>query len=193
MNALIPITLFGWIPVVVVLFSLLPARKAVITAYLCAWLFLPIAGYELPGFTNYNKITATTVGVLLGILIYDADRLRKFQVSWMDLPMFCFCLSPLLSSVSNGLGVYDGASGASFKLLTWGLPYFTGRLYFSSLQGMRDLGYFMVLGGLIYVPLCLWEVRMSPQLHSNVYGIAQHSFDQTRRGGGFRPRRRRTS
>ncbi len=187
MGALIPITLFGWIPVVVVLFSLLPARKAVIAAYLCAWLFLPIAGYELPGFTNYNKITATTVGVILGALIFDNANLRAFRLSWQDLPMACFCLSPLFSSVANGLGLYDGISGASFKLLTWGLPYFTGRLYFSSLKGMRELAYFMVLGGLVYVPLCLWEVRMSPQLHANVYGVAQHSFDQTRRGGGFRP------
>jgi len=187
MNALVPITLFGWIPVVVVLFSLLPARKAVIASYLCAWLFLPIAGYELPGFTNYNKITATTVGVLLGVLIFDSASLQKFRFGWQDIPILCFCLSPLLSSVSNGLGVYDGLSGMSYKLLTWGLPYFTGRLYFSGLKSMRDLAYFMVLGGLVYVPLCLWEVRMSPQLHSNVYGVAQHSFEQTRRGGGFRP------
>ncbi len=187
MGALIPITLFGWIPVVVVLFSLLPARKAVIAAYLCAWLFLPVAGYELPGFTNYNKVTATTVGVLLGVFIFDGDRLRNFRASWQDLPMLCFCLSPFISSITNGLGAYDGMSGATLKLLTWGLPYFTGRLYFSSLKGMRDLVYFIVLGGLIYVPLCLWEVRMSPQLHSNFYGMAQHAFDQTRRGGGFRP------
>ena len=44
-----------------------------------------------------------------------------------------------------------------------------------------------VLGGLIYVPLCLFEVRMSPQLHNMVYGFAQHSFGQTVRGGGWRP------
>lgn len=187
MGALIPITLFGWIPVVLVLFSLLPARKAVIAAYLFAWLFLPVAGYDLPGFTEYNKITATTVGVFLGILIFDNDRLRSLRLSLLDLPMLCFCISPLLSSLANGLGGYDGLSGTSYKFLTWGLPYFTARLYFSSLTGMKDLAFFIVLGGLAYVPLCLWEVRMSPQLHQNVYGVMQHAFDQTRRGGGFRP------
>lgn len=187
MSALIPLTLFGWIPVVLVLFSCLPARRAVIAAYLCAWLFLPVAGYELPGFTNYNKVTATTVGVLLGVCIFDFPALRRFQFRWIDVPMACFCLSPLLSSITNGLGVYDGFSGASYKVLTWGLPYFTGRLYFSDLKAIKDLAFFMVLGGIAYVPLCLWEVRMSPQLHNDLYGMAQHAFDQTRRGGGFRP------
>ena len=187
MGALIPISLFGWIPVVLILFSILPARRAVIAAYLFAWLFLPVAGYDLPGFTNYNKITATTVGVLLGILIFDNRKLKELRPTWLDLPMLAFCVSPFLSSISNGLGWYDGLSGASFKVLTWGLPYLTGRLYFSSLRGMQDLATAIVIGGLIYVPLCLWEVRMSPQLHANIYGFMQHAFDQSRRGGGFRP------
>ena len=40
---------------------------------------------------------------------------------------------------------------------------------------------------MIYVPLCLFEIKMSPQLHQLVYGYHQHGFDQTIRLGGFRP------
>ena len=40
---------------------------------------------------------------------------------------------------------------------------------------------------LIYTPLCLYEVRMSPQLHLRVYGFMQHEFLQTIRFNGFRP------
>ena len=40
---------------------------------------------------------------------------------------------------------------------------------------------------LVYVPLCLFEVRMSPQLHKYVFGVHQDSFLQTRRGSTFRP------
>ena len=187
MGILIDITLWGWIPVVLTLFSILPARRAVIVAYLVAWLFLPVAGYDLPGFTNYNKTTATTVGVLLGALIFDADRLRSFRPSLLDVPMLVFCVSPLFSSLGNDLGLYDGLSAALYKTLTWGLPWLTGRLYFGSLEGIREFGLAMVLGGLVYVPLCWWEIRMSPQLHIDVYGFIQHGFEQTRRGGGFRP------
>jgi hypothetical protein len=40
---------------------------------------------------------------------------------------------------------------------------------------------------LVYVPLCLWEIRMSPQLHADVYGFRQHDWTQTQRLGGYRP------
>jgi O-antigen ligase len=40
---------------------------------------------------------------------------------------------------------------------------------------------------MIYIPLVLFEVRMSPQLSSKVYGIFPHSFLQHIRYGGYRP------
>ena len=40
---------------------------------------------------------------------------------------------------------------------------------------------------LVYVPFCLYEIRMSPQLHTLVYGFHQHSFAQNMRDGGYRP------
>jgi O-antigen ligase len=44
------------------------------------------------------------------------------------------------------------------------------------------------IGGLIYVPLCLFESRFSPQLHRIVYGgLASADFSQTMRLGGYRP------
>ena len=43
------------------------------------------------------------------------------------------------------------------------------------------------MGALIYVPLCLWEVRMSPQLHQTVYGFATSAFGMTVRYNGYRP------
>jgi hypothetical protein len=46
----------------------------------------------------------------------------------------------------------------------------------------------MVVGGLLYLPLCLFEMQMSPRLHSIVYGYHQHSFGQHIRGDGYRPK-----
>lgn len=37
------------------------------------------------------------------------------------------------------------------------------------------------------MPLCLYEVRMSPQLHRFVYGYHPSAFTMTRRFGGYRP------
>lgn len=188
MSILVPIALFGWVPTVLLLFALLPGRQAMITAFLAAWLFLPVAGYEIPGpLPTYNKMTATSMGVLLAVFLFDGSRLWGYRFRWVDLPMVAWCICPFLSSMDNGLGLYDALSGATYQAITWGLPYFLGRLYFSDLEGMATLARGLLIGGLIYVPLCLFEIRMSPQLHAMVYGYHQHSFAQTLRFGGFRP------
>jgi hypothetical protein len=62
-----------------------------------------------------------------------------------------------------------------------------GRLYFNDARSLRLLAYAIVIGGLFYVPLCLLEIRISPQLHRIVYGYHQHQFAQSMRDGGFRP------
>ncbi len=187
MGFLVPITLFGWIPFVLFLFMLFPPRRAVIAAFLLAWLFLPMAGYSVKGLPDYTKMSATCVGVLLAAAIFDSDRLLSFRFKWVDIPMIVWCTSVAISSYVNQLGIYDGVSEIVRQTITWGLPYFIGRVYFSDLEGVRDLAVGIFIGGLIYVPLCWFEVRFSPQLHVWVYGFRQHSFYQQMRDGGYRP------
>jgi O-antigen ligase len=53
---------------------------------------------------------------------------------------------------------------------------------------MRELAIGFFVGGLSYIPLCLLEMRLSPQLHRIVYGgSAGADFSQTVRLGGYRP------
>jgi hypothetical protein len=67
------------------------------------------------------------------------------------------------------------------------VPYLVGRLYLRRAEDLRDVVTAIFIGGLAYVPLCLFEIKMSPQLHILVYGFHQHSFEQTVRFGGWRP------
>ena len=67
------------------------------------------------------------------------------------------------------------------------LPYLIGRIYFSDAAGLRELAVGIFIGGLVYIPFCLYEIRLSPQLHRIVYGYHAHSFAQTYRFGGWRP------
>jgi hypothetical protein len=187
MGFLVPLTLFGWIPFVLFLFLILPPRRAVIASFLIAWLFLPMAGYKVGGMPDYTKMSATVLGVLMSAAIFDTDRLLSFRLKWIDLPMVLWCTSVMASSYANGLGIYDGCSEIFRQVVTWGLPYIIGRIYFSDLEGIRELAIGLFVGGLIYVPLCLLEVRLSPQLHLWVYGFRQHSFAQNMRDGGYRP------
>lgn len=179
--------MFGWPLVVLALFTVMPARRAVIAAFLFAWLFLPVAAYEIPGLPNYTKTSATSYAVVLGVLLFDSARLTRFRPSWIDLPLVIWCVTPLATSVLNGLGAYDGVTSVAGEIVAWGIPWFIGRLYFGDLDGLRELAIGVFVGGLIYVPLCLYEIRMSPQLHDMVYGYHQHSFGQTKRFGGWRP------
>ncbi len=187
MSALAHIALLGWIPAVLMLFALLPPRRAVIAAFVLGWLFMPMAGYKIGGLPDYDKLTATSYGVLLGIIIFDMGRLMRYRLSVVDLPIMLFCALAFVSSVTAGLGAYDGASATFSRIIAWGVPYLVGRLYFSNLEGLRELAIGLLIGGMIYVPFCLWEVRMSPRLHSIIYGFHQHSFRQGMRYGGYRP------
>lgn len=188
MNLTVPIAMFGWLPVVLLLFWLLPARRAVTVSFLLAWLFLPIASFKLAeGIPLYDRMSATCVAALAGALLFDSSRVLGYRFSLMDLPMLAWCLCGIPSSLSNNLGLYDGLATVFRSVVTWGLPYFIGRIYFGDREGLKELAIAMVIGGLLYVPLCLFEVRMSPQLHYWVYGYYQHEFAQTKRWGGFRP------
>jgi hypothetical protein len=186
MSILVPISLLGWIPVILLIFVLLPPRRAVLLAFIFAWLFLPLAGFRIPGFPDYTKRTATSLGVLLAMAVFHSNWLFAFRPRWVDLPMAIYCLlCPMVSSLTNGLGFYDGCSGVVSYLTTWGLPYLIGRVYFTRLEHLHELAVAIVVGGLVYVPLCAWEMRMSPQLHRTVYGFMQGWPEMS--FGGYRP------
>ncbi|WP_299484599.1 O-antigen ligase domain-containing protein [Acaryochloris sp. IP29b_bin.137] len=187
MNLLVLLVMLGWIPFVLYLFKQLPVQRALVLSFIGAWLFLPQVSFPLPGLPDLTKMAATCYGIVLATFIFDAKRFRRFQWSWIDLPMVIWCLCPLASSLTNGLGLYDGLAQALNQTVTWGFPYFLGRLYLGNLGGLKQLAIGMIIGGILYVPLCLLEVRLSPQLHRWIYGYHAHSFEQTMRLGGFRP------
>ena len=182
------LVMFGWVPFSLVLFALLRPRHAVLAAYLGAWLFLsPRAGMKINILPDLDKVTISTVSVLLGVMLFDAPRLFTFRFHWFDLPVLAWCAVPFATSITNGLGYWDGLSAVLENLTLWGIPYYIGRVYFNDWEGFRDLAVAIFIGGVIYVPLCLIEIRMSPQLHRFVYGMHQHGFGQTIRFGGYRP------
>lgn len=173
--------------VIAAMFSLTTPRRAVIGGYIGAWLFLPQASLAVAGFPDLTKTSAASLGIILGIVIFDAGRLARFRPSWIDLPMLGLVVAPMFASLQNKLGAYDGASACLAQFVTWGVPYLVGRLYIDSLPAAYELAMGVLIGGLVYVPLCMIELRLSPQLHRWVYGYHQHEFIQTMRGDGFRP------
>lgn len=185
MTILVPITLFGWVPCVMLLFLWLPPRRAVIAAFIGGWLFLPAATFHLPGIPDYSKMAATCAGVLLAALIFDTDRLLSFRPKWFDVPMLVWCLCPFATNASENIEVYDSLSWSVNQVITWGMPYFIGRVYFTDAESVRELAIGFFISGLIYIPICLFEIRMSPQLSKWLYGFDAGFSGQ--RLGGWRP------
>ena len=146
------IALLGWIPFVTVLFAVIPVRMAAAIAVIGAWLLLPPYTLEISGLPDYSKITAATLGMILGSLIFDTVRILKFRPRWFDLPMLLWCFTGLCSSLQNGLGLYDGLADSLAQILTWGLPYLFGRLYFGDLEGLRYFTVAMVIGAPLLCP-----------------------------------------
>jgi tetratricopeptide (TPR) repeat protein len=179
------IALFGWVPFVITLFAILPARRAMVISSIGAWLLLPPAGIDLPGFPTYDKAAAATIGILLATAIFEPSRLATFRFRWFDLPMLCWWVCPLFSSISNNLGLYDGFSCLFRGAVSWLFPYMVGRLYLTDPEGLRDLALGMIIGGVCLVPLCLFETRASPLLLPIVYSLDR--WEGTR-FAGYRPR-----
>ncbi len=188
-NTLVSLILFGWIPITVLAFAVLSPRRAFLATTLIGWMFLPVAEFPIPGFVDFDKSTAVSVSALIGVLVFDSDRLWKAGFNRFDIPMAIWCACPMLTSLMNELGPYDGLSGVLDRLVAYYVPYALGRLYLSSYAGLREFAIALVISALVYTPFCLWEVRMSPQLHVQVYGYFAHSggFAQVFRFGGWRP------
>jgi len=178
-----------WPLVVLYIFNRFSAQKAVIISFMVGILFLPQrAGFVFVGLPDYTKLSAAAYFVFLGILIFDIQKFKTFKFCWLDVPMLIFCFCPTVSSLTNGLGLYDGLSSSLQQIVPFGLPYFIGRLYLNNAIALKEWATYVFIGGLIYTPLCLFEVRISPILHLLVYGYLEEGrFGQSFRGGTYRP------
>lgn len=184
MTILAYFALFGWIPLVVVMFAMMPLRQAATAAVIGAWLFLPPYQIDIAGLPDYTKSMAASIGMTLAVLIFAPHYVFKFRPRWFDLPIIMFSLCGVASSLQNGLGLYDGLSSALSNTTLWALPYLLGRIFFGDPAGMRLFCVGMIVGGLAYILPCLYEIRMSPQLLGQFYGVAP-MFQI--RFGGYRP------
>jgi len=190
MTPFVHIAMFGILFFAVYAFGKYPPRTAAVAVVVIGWLFLPAsqtAIYSIPGIPFHMKTNALCLAVLLGMAVKDPGIFHRFHFHWIDVPIICWCLAPFFSSISNGLGPYDGAGAALPMAVDWGIPYLAGRLYFGTYDGLKELGLGMFIGALVVAPLALIEMVISPQFHIILYGYYPHDFSQTKRGVGYRP------
>lgn len=187
MNLIGDLVFFGWIPLIGVLFALFSVERAVLFAIIGGWLLLPVYKYSIPGFVDYDKVSATCLAPFLFVVFLRIRDVFLLRPNFFDALMAVLCVAPFASSQANGLSIYASIAASLETSIRFCIPYLLGRLLFDSQEGRQSIAFGLVIGGLLYVPLCLFEIRMSPQLHTWLYGFYQHSFAQAVRSGGFRP------
>jgi len=158
------------------------------------YMFLPVGfSINLPGIPAFDKFTIITMSFILFFFILG-KKLGFMDLSkMMKLVFVAFVISPVLTSLANtsrylflpALTLYDGISSSVLSFLTI-LPLLVGIRYFNTYDRQLTMFKYFVIAGVIYGLLTLYEVRMSPQLHKQLYGYFPHSWLQQVRDGGFR-------
>jgi len=198
-----------WPIIAIVLFSRLGLVKGLIMSAYIGYLSLPENfAVPIPGFLDYDKTGAISLGILLGIWVAGRAARQSVNIanSTVDsrflqiMVMGCVTLlllgvvvtwmtnrEPLIYAVQfiPAIRLYDVVSLAG-KLALLLTPFFLARRYLATAGHHRSLLIAALSTGLFYSVLALWEIRMSPQLHIMLYGYFQHDFGQHVRNG-FRP------
>lgn len=193
-----------WPVVGMALFASVGRARGLIWTVLLGYLFLPSGWtFDLPGLPPLGKRASIAASVLLGVLMTQneseaapkTDGWSKFILTAL---LALLLLSPFVTWLTNRDSVMVGPRWlppTSFRdllepIFFWlvGLvPFLFARRFLHSPEMHRELLKAIVITGLFYSLLALYELRMSPQLNNMVYGFFPHSWLQHIRGGGFRP------
>ena len=186
------------------LFKRYNLEKSVILIFLLPYLFLPVPHGELtpiklPLLPPLDK-EAVPVFIALWLIYLNKikiDYLPRFRISLI----FClaFLLSPFLTVFTNmdplvfptrqipGLKFTEALSIFTAVYIKVYVPFVIGYALLGSNKAHEEFVKLVFIFGLVYSVLMLYEVRMSPQLHRDVYGYFPHDWRQQLRSGGFRP------
>ena len=201
-QVLVYIMLFSWPLVASWLFSNLKLERAVIWAVILPYMILPVgSGVDLPVIPVLDKTTIPNIMLIVLAWQHAGDRFRVLPVSPTARVLFLMMLFvPFITAALNsdpmifvqnyipGLSLKDavGSLILSFSVV---IPFIVGRACLASAGAHRDFLQILVVAGLAYSIPMLIEIRLSPQLHTWIFGYFPHEggFMQAIRSGGFRP------
>lgn len=203
-NVLYFVALFIWPFIAFKIYNRYKQEKAIILLVLIPYLFMPVplsgqGPINLPGLPPLDK---AAVPLLTLLMILWAKKVKVEYLPRYRFTVFfalAFLLYPLATSLTNpdrlvfevtslpGLTIKDAISLTTSLFVRVYLPFVVGFTLLRSESAHKEFVKLIFIFGLFYSILMLWEVRMSPQLHTQLYGYFPHDFAQQIRQGGFRP------
>lgn len=194
------VALLAWPAVALVLFRTKPTSSALVWTILGAYLLLPVGtSIKFEGVPGFDKSTIPNIAALIGCVLIAGRRPRLFHGFGVpEVLILMLLVGPFITSALNGdtitigdrvlpgVGPYDALSAVVAQLIFL-LPFFLARQFLRSSEDTVEVLRALAIAGFVYSVPMLFEVRMSPQLHTWIYGYFPHSFVQQIRDGGFRP------
>jgi hypothetical protein len=189
----------------VVLFRFLTLERALVWTIIGGHLLLPSStSIKFPMIPTFDRELIPAVSALLMCLLvaprmtlsFDGFSRTGRQVLYVLFALVV--VTPVLTVLYNtepiidgriflqGLRLYD-AWGLISVILVAMIPLWLGIRYLNTQTGHRALLEVVAISGLVYSLPALVEIRLSPQLHTWIYGFFPSDFVQHVRAGGFRP------
>jgi hypothetical protein len=190
------------LPATLVAFALLPPTRAALLILFGGLLFLPEKlAFDAPLIPPLDKHAIVAMCLMIGVLLFGSKSLRRARPGrGIDiLLLLSILIVPVGRVLTNsdtlhygplvisGLALSDILSLMLNQLLGPCIVFFLGRTLFRTTEEARSLLRALVFAALVYVPFCLVELRFSPQWHVWIYGFRQSAFNQSVRGGSYRP------
>ncbi|KRR27881.1 hypothetical protein CQ14_08565 [Bradyrhizobium lablabi] len=194
------VVIFAWPAVSFALYRTRPFSEATLWTILGALLLLPSnVSVKLEMIPAFDKNTIPNLCVAVACFaLAQRQRVVRPHLGVAEILAVAWIVGPVFTSVLNGdtlvygptilpgVGYYDGISALLGQLLLC-LPFFVGRVALQRSADTEAILRVLLIAGLLYSVLMLFEIRMSPVLSSWVYDYFPSGFVSEMRYGGFRP------
>lgn len=204
--------LFLWVPISAMIFASTTPVRAVVYTVVFGTLFLPErVAVDPPILPPIDKNGLSMLCALVGLVMTAPRRVfaaKPFR-GW-DIPIVIMVVASVGTVQTNGdTFIYGGQpdwNGDPFPITVlpalpksyivsmtmqdivslWA-PFFLARATFRSREDVAELLRALSTAAVIYVPLMVIEMIVSPQLHRWVFGYHASNFAHAVRGSGFKP------
>jgi hypothetical protein len=191
-------SLFIWPLLSLFIYQRTSCLTATFWAVVGGFLVLPVGTeIDLPLVPPIDKYSVGVLSAFLGMSLVKKKRFSFFPQKGIERTLVLIVVfSPIITVMTNsepvfrgswrpGLTYHDAVSavvGQYFMIA----PLILGLQVVRSDYDQINLLKWIVVSGLLYSLPILLEIRLSPQLHTWIYGYFPHAFDQMIRSGGFR-------
>tara|TARA_B110000503_G_scaffold110680_1_gene165589 strand:+ start:746 stop:2095 length:1350 start_codon:yes stop_codon:yes gene_type:complete len=192
--------LLVWPIVTIVLYKNHPVITATFWTIVGGYLLLPVGvEFDFPLIPPLDKKSIPAIMAFIGCRYIANQKVRLLPPPGIErnliLILFLGSVATVLTNGDPviepnryipGLSFHDTLSTVISQWLML-IPFILGMQIIRTHKDQVRLLRLLVIAGICYSILIIFEIRMSPQLHTWIYGFFPHSWSQQLRYGGYRP------